>query len=851
MLRVALKATLAKKLRLLNMAIAVILGVAFLSGTFVFTDTIKRTFDDLFANIYDQTDSVVRSASSVEAPFGGAQRGRIPESLVATVRSVDGVAEVQPEVGGFAQLVGSNGKAIGNPGQGAPTLGMNYFGGVMSPWRLTPGSREPGPGEVVIDRQSATSGNLKVGDRVTVLTQTGPHQFTIVGTTRFGSVDSPGGASITLFDLPTAQDVMVGRRGELDSIAVAAVSGVSERDLTSRIAAVLPQGVEALTGTAMTREAQSDMRDAFSFFNTFLLVFAAVGLVVAVFTIYNTFQIVVTQRTREMALLRSIGATSGQVLGAQLIEALMVGVLASLLGLGAGVLVAGGLEGMLSAFGVDIPAGGTVLASRTVVVAIVVGTVVTVGSAVFPSLRASRVPPLAAIRDVAVETSSRWKARLADGLALTALGVAAFVAGLAGQGILWVGIGALLTFVGAFVLGPLMARPVTRLLGAPLPAVVGVTGALARENSMRNPKRTSRTGGALMVGVALVAGITVIAASARDWIHDVFDQQFIGDFVVATETQGFGGLSPTVAQRLNQLPEVGTATGVRVGLAHVREDASGTGKDTTYVSIDPATAGKVFDIGMRTGSVEALTPDGILLFEDEANRHHLGVGDQVDMRFVNGQTRTLTVEGIYSKNQLAGPFVISHALAEKSGADQFDFSVFVVKARGVSDESARAAIAQVSDAYPNAKLQSRSEYIAAQSAQINQLLNLMYGLLTLAIIIALLSIGNSMALSIHERTHEIGLLRAVGMSRRQTRRSVRWEAVLVALLGTMVGLVLGVFFGWSISVTLRDEGLGAFSLPVMSLVVIALLAVFGALVAAIRPARRAARLDVLRAIATE
>jgi putative ABC transport system permease protein len=846
--RIALKGALEKKLRLFSTALSVILGVAFLTGTLVFTDTIRRTFDNLFADVFSETDSYVRSTSTVDMGMGGDQRGRISEDVVATVQAVPGVADARGVVEGYAQLVDADGKAIGNPGQGAPTLGMSYTGGPMSPWRLDEGSRVPGANEVVIDRGSADKGDLHVGDTVTVLTQTGPHELPIVGIVRFGTVDSPGGASAALFDLATAQDLLLGHGGEIDAVMVKGDGSLSQRELTDRIAAVIPDGTEALTGKQITDEAQNTMRDALGFFNTFLLVFAVIGLVVACFTIYNTFQIIITQRTHEMALLRALGATRRQVLWAQLTEAGVVGLLASIVGLAAGVLVAKLLKAVLAAFGIDIPAGGTVFLARTAVVALIVGIGVTMVSSVLPSLRASRVPPIAAIRDVAVESTGLSRIRLLNGALLTALGVLGFVGGLSGRGLAWVGFGALLTFVGVFVLGPLLSRPVSRVLGAPIVAIAGVTGALARENAMRNPKRTARTGGALMVGVALVAGITVIAASAKDWMRDVFGRTFTGDFVVSTDSYGFGGLSPDVAIQLNQLPEVEAATGIRVGAA---KDITGGGDDTTYIAVDPVTAPKLFDIGMLSGSVEGLTTDGILVDDDEAADRGLAVGDHLQFGFLDGSTHDLTVQGIYTEQDLAGPFVISQALHEQTGVDQFDFSVYVAKAKGVSESAAKAAIAAVSDAYPNADLESRSEYIDAQAAQIDPLVNLMYALLALAVIIALVNIANSMALSIHERTRELGLLRAVGMSRHQTRASVAWEAVVVALLGTGLGVVIGVFFGWAISVTIRDEGFDTFTLPWQPIVLIALAAVLGGVLAAARPARRAARLDVLRAIATE
>ena len=351
-----------------------------------------------------------------------------------------------------------------------------------------------------------------------------------------------------------------------------------------------------------------------------------------------------------------------------------------------------------------------------------------------------------------------------------------------------------------------------------------------------------------MVGVALVVAITVIAATAKDWTRDVFGSQFTGDFVVSTDTFGFGGLSPEVADRLNERPEVAAAAGIRVGAAR---DISGGRGDVGYVAVDPSSAAAVFDLGMIEGTIASLEPDGILVDDDEAADRHLAVGDTIELGFLNGTTEVLNVQGIYSEEDLAGAFVVTHALHERTGADQFDFSVYVATAPGFDTAVAEAAIATVSDDYPNADLQSRSEYIEDQAAQVDQLVNLMYGLLALAVLIALFSVANSVSLSIHERTRELGLVRAVGMTRHQTASAVQWEAAIVALIGTGLGALLGLFFGWAISVTLADNGLTSLSVPGVALVVIVVAGVIGGVIAALRPSWRAAHLDVLRAIASE
>ncbi len=827
-------------------ALSVLLGVAFLTGTLVFNDTIKRTFNDLFADVFANTDSYVRSSTSVDLGMGTSQRGRIPEAIIDEVRKVDGVRDAQGSVQGFAQLVDAAGEPIGNPAQGAPTLGMNYVGGPMDSWTLTEGSRPPGPNELVLDLASAKNADFKIGDTVTVLTQTGPHSLPLVGTARFGTVDSPGGASVALFDLATSQKLLLGGAAELDAIMVTADEGLDQETITARLAQSLPAGVEAVTAAAITSEAQDSIATGLNFFNTFLLVFAAIGLIVACFTIYNTFQIIVTQRIQEMALLRSIGATCRQVLWAQLLEAVIIGVVASILGVITGVLVAGLLKAMLAAFGIDIPAGGTVFTSRTAIVGLTVGIGVTIVSAVLPSRRASRVPPLAAIRDVVTDQRGESRRRLIVGLTVTGLGIAGFVVGLGGSGLAWVGIGALLTFVGVFTLGPLIARPVVGAIGLLIAKITGVSGEFARENAMRNPKRTARTAGALMVGVALVASITIIAASMKDWVRDTFGDSFTGDFVVSAQSAGFTGLSPDLADKLSALPEVAAATGIRIGAAH-QVDKDG---DTLYTAIDPISAAQVFDVGITVGSVESLTADGVLIDDGQAKSHGWSMGDHLTFTFLSGVTRQLTVQGIYTQDDLAGPFVIHRSLHQISGADQFDLAVYIARADGVSDAAASTAIQSVAGAYANAKFESRQEYIASQAKQIDPLVNLIYALLALAVVIALINIANSMALSIHERTRELGLIRAVGMTRHQTRASIAWEAVLLGAFGTIVGMVIGVGFGWAISVAIRDAGLRSFAFPVRPLIVIGLGSTLGAVLAAGRPARRAARINVLDAIAT-
>jgi putative ABC transport system permease protein len=843
MFKIALKTTLAQKRRLVGTALSVIIGVAFLAGTFVFTDTIQRTFDNLFADVYANTDAYVRSNESIEVAFAGTQRSRIPDTIVAEVAAVPGVAVASGDVQGYGQIVGTNGKALGQP-NGAPTFAGSLSDPSISQWSMVEGRRPSGSTEVAVDNNSFKDGDFEIGQQITVLGQTGPRTYTLVGSAKFAGVDSPGGATFALFDLPTAQDFL-GATGQVDAVLARGDGGISQAELAQRIETALPTSdkVEVLTGQEISDENASDVKEGLSFFNTFLLVFAFIALFVSSFIIYNTFSIIVAQRTRETALLRAVGASRGQIILTLLIEAIILGLVASILGFLGGIVMAQLLKAGLGLLGLDIPAGGVVLAARTMIVSLIVGVGLTVLASLAPAVRGSRVPPVAAMREVAVERRERGKARLVAGLVVLLLGAALTAVGLTGT-VAMLALGIPLLFVGVFVLGPLLARPVARFIGAPLPRVKGMTGTLARENSVRNPKRTARTAAALMVGVALVTGITVLAASLKDSVRNVIGDQFTGDFVVNTSTFGFGGLPLELSDQLNTLPEVKAAAGVQIGFASI------DGKDQTLSVVDPGPANEVFNLDYIAGDGNVGT-DGILLSESRANSEDKKVGDTMTLRMLDGVERTLTVHGIYANDELAGPFTISRDLYAESGADQFDFSVFVKTAEGVSESQARAAMEPITDQFPTADLLSRSEYIDDQAAQINQFVNLVYGLLALAIIIAVFGIANTLSLSVWERTRELGLLRAVGMTRAQIRSTVRWESVITALLGAVQGVVIGVLLGYAVIIALRDEGLSTFTIPTGSLVVVLVLAVVAGVVAAIRPARRAARLDVLRAIATE
>ncbi len=847
MLRVTLRGLLAHRLRLATTAIAILLGVAFMAGTLVLTATIGATFDGLYADINGGTDVQVRSAEVVSTPFGE-QRGTIAEAVVAEVAAVQGVRAASPDVTGYAQFVDKRGKAMGNPTQGPPTLGFAWIADPgLSPLRLADGAPPSGPGQVVMDKATADKGGFGLGDPVTILTAAGSEEFQVVGITRFGQVDSPLGATLAVFDLPTAQRVL-GVPGTLSGVSVAADPGITQDELATRIGATLPRDVEAITGTALTAEQQSQTRDQLGFFNTFLLVFALIALFVGSFIIYNTFSIIVAQRTREMALLRALGASRGQVLSSVMIEALVTGFLASVLGVVAGLGVAVVLRNLFALLGIDIPASGLTVEADAVVIPIVVGVVITLASAFFPARKAGRVPPIAALRDVALDESGRSLTRAVVGLVVLGLGAGLVALGLVADissAAVAVGLGAAVTFLGVAILGPVIAGPLARFIGWPLPRIRGIAGQLARENAMRNPKRTAATAAALMIGVGLVGFIMIVAASASTSIRGTVDKSFAGDFVVRSNAGNSGGLPTEVATAIGALPEVEVASALRSGPAEI----DGTGQFLR--AADPVSLAAVTDLVIDDGSIDELARIGTIAVDrDTADNKKLTVGSTLAVTYPATGPQPLTVVAVYGPLAIAGPSFTGLETFEANNQVQLDQAVFVKLAPGVTESEGRGAIAAVTSGYPNADLQNKTEFADAVVGQINQLLNLVYVLLLLAIVIALIGIANTLALSIFERTRELGLLRAVGMTRRQMRSTVRWESVIIAVMGALLGLLIGAAFGWALVTSLRGDGFTSLTVPVTQLIVVVVLAAAAGVLAAVAPARRAARLDVLDAIAS-
>lgn len=847
MLTATLRGLAAHKLRLALTALAIVLGVSFVAGTYVLTDTINKTFRQVFEDTTQGIDVAVRTRTTFSSQ-GFEQRAPMPAAVLDQVRSTDGVKAAEGNVIGYAQFLGNDGEPVTTGG--APTLGVSVASTpeLQAATTVRQGSLPSGPSEVAVDAATAEREDFQVGDRLRILFQGPPREFTVSGIVGFGEADNLAGATLAGFDLATAQQVL-NREGVYDEIDVVAAEGVSPETLRDRVQAGLDTTYEALTGAELAEDTAQAVGQFTQFINWALLAFAITSLIVGAFIIVNTFSIILAQRTRELALLRCLGASRRQVLTSVMTEALITGLVASIVGLGLGVLVAIGLQAVFRAFGVDLPATGVVVLPRTIIVALTLGVVVTLIASLFPAIRATRIPPVAALQEEAVAAPDRmsWR-RIAVGVVVTLLGVGSLVAGLfadEGNRLINVGAGAVVIFIGVGILSPLVARPLARVLGWPFARWAGQPGKLARENAMRSPRRTASTAAALMIGLALVSLVSIFAASANASFAKILDRAVAADYILSGPANSGQGFSTEVVSRLREQPEIESAAGVRFGVFRVN------GRTQQLAGVDPIPYDETIRTDTIQGSLRDMTGGGIAVRENTAKENNWSVGDKVAMEFPIGGTVEEEIKAIYEDNQLNGPYLLSLADYEKHYADQLDF-IALAKARSdVSPDQSRAAVERVTADYPIVQVKDQAEYKREQANQINQILVLFYVLLALAVIIAFIGIINTLALSVLERVRELGLLRAVGMTRRQLRSMIRWEAVIIAVLGAVLGLVVGTFFGWMLVRALNSQGITEFTLPIGSLIAFVVFAALAGVLAAIFPARRAAKLDVLRAITTE
>ena len=851
MIAVALKGLAGRKLRASLTALAIVLGVAMISGTYVLTDTIDKAFDTVFTEAYAGTDAVVTGEEAFETDFG--QPPPFDEALLAEVRELPGVDAAVGGITDFAQLTEKDGDLVST--QGAPPLafGIDVSEPRFNALELVDGTWPSGAGQVVIDVGTADREGYVVGDTIGVVAEGPVQEFTVAGIARFGSIDSLGSATFAVFDIPTAQEIFE-KEGLLDGIQVAAAPGASPADLVSQIEPLLPPGTAVQTGVQQAAEDTQDIEEFTSFIRYFLLAFGGIALFVGAFVIFNTLSITVAQRTREFATLRTIGASRRQILASVVLEALVIGLVASVVGLFLGLGLAKGLSSVLKSFGLDLPSTGTVFAGRTVVVSLVAGVVITLVAGLLPAVRATRVPPIAAVREGAVLPRGRfarygsWIAGVISLAGLALLLYGRFVDGIGvGERLASLGVGILVLFLGVAHFSSRLVRPLASLLGWPAVQIGGAAGKLARENAKRNPQRTAATAAALMIGLALITFVAVLARGLQDSVGEAVADQVSANYVVVSE-DNFTPFEPSVDDALASVSGA-SVVGVRGERGRV------SGEEQNVTGVDPATIASVYDFRWLDGSDEVLAElgrDGAVVEKSIADDRDLTVGSLLVIETPNGTSLTPTVVGIYEAPpfwKMLGDVTISREAFDEAFTDPKNLYTFITVEGGASSGNEQALEREVA-AFPAVKLDTKDGFSQAQQDAIGPFLNLLYVLLALSVLVSLFGIVNTLVLSVFERTRELGMLRAVGMTRRQVRRMVRHESVITALIGGVLGMAVGLFLAVLITQALEDEGL-VFSVPVVSLVVFAVVAVVCGMFAAIFPARRAARLNVLEALQYE
>lgn len=852
MRRVTWRNLVARKVRLLLSAFAIVLGIAFLSGSLVFTDTIGRSFDQIaYGTVTDVAVRPVTGDGDAIAMSVNREARTIPASVVDDVAALPDVARAEGAVnGGGLFVVKKNNKLLG--GTGAPTIALNAgpadpipnaAGQQMLSWER--GRPPAAEGEVALDTRSAEVAGYRVGDTVKIALPADPPilKAKLVGLFDFTS-GGLAGATLVMFDDASAQQYFLGGEDAYSVIQVEAAPGATQQQVADEVAKVIPEGTEAVTGDAVAEESKDLFDQLLGFLNTFLLVFAGIALVVGTFLIVNTFSILVAQRSRELALLRALGASRRQVSRSVLTEAFVIGVIGSTLGLALGFGLAMLLKVLFSNFGLDLSGTSLVFRPRTVVLSYVVGVLVTMLAAWIPARRAARVPPVAAMRDeVAMpESSLRW--RLVIALLFGLVGAGAMAAGSwldVPRPIIWVGAGIFGVLMAVALGSPIIATPVLAVVGALYRTVYRSVGLLAAQNARRNPRRTAATASALMIGLALVTTMSILGASINKSIDAGVEREFSADFVIQNVSgQAF---SPGISKSVSEVPGVAAVSPVQAIV--FRAD----GSQVFGAATDPARFGEVFDLDYVSGQAPA-ADDTIALSESLAESLGKTTGDTVELSFTTGKVPA-TVTGVFADSNIVGQAVVPLSTVTIAGIQRGDTTLAVNAAPGTGTGTVRANLERAVGDNPTIVVQDKESYAEAQRAQVNTLLYLIYALLGLAIVIAVLGIVNTLALSVIERTREIGLLRAVGLTRPQLRRMVRLESVAIAILGAVLGIGAGLLFGVALQRSFADDGISDLAIPAGSLAVFVVVSAFVGVLAAVLPARRAARLDVLRAITGE
>ena len=853
MIKFALKGLFGRKLRTALTAVAIVLGVAMVSGTYVLTDSIDQAFDAIFNETRQGSDAVITGRSAFDLSDGsGSDAPTLDESLLARVRAVPEVQRAEGSVTSETTiLIDKEGKAIvGN----APAIGFSIAEGdsPFNPLKLVTGGW-PGTNEIVIDEATAKKHDFKVGDPIDVQAEGPVQRYTISGLIRFGdSLSTIGDATLAGFDLPTAQR-LYGKEGRLDEIAVASSPDVSEPKLLAALQPVLPPTAQVRTGQAQATEEAADTNEFITFLQGFLLAFAGIALFVGSFVIANSLGITIAQRTREFATIRTIGASRKQVLGSIILESLVVGILASVLGLFLGLGLANVLFSLFDAVGFTLPNTGLVFETRTIVVSLLVGILVTLVASLRPAIRATRVPPIAAVREGATLPESRFAPyRTVGASVLTLLGFASIIYSLFAPDLsttsllIWLGLGALLVFIGFALLSVRFIQPLAGVLGWPATKIGGAAGALARDNARRNPQRTASTAAALMIGLALVTLVAVLAAGITSTFRGAVEDLWTDADYAVTAQNNFSPIPAAVGEHIAEVPGVEAVGDVRTGEAQ----AFGKPFFATAVSPDLST---MLDMDWKEGAEDVLAQlgdDGAVVDDGYASDHELRRGSPIRLTFANGDKQTYKVEGIFDPPPGGSPFgnvTISSAAWDKHTENPRNLFSFV-RMQGGQTEANQAELEQALKEFPNAKAQTRSEFIDNQIAGLSAILNILYVLLALSVVVSLFGIVNTLVLTVFERTREIGMLRAIGMTRRQVRRMIRHESVITALIGGFLGIILGVVLG---ALLVARIDFIDFTLPVASLIVFTIATIAVGIIAAVWPARRAARLNVLEALQYE
>jgi putative ABC transport system permease protein len=847
--KVSIRGLMSRKLRTGVTALAVLLGVAFIAGSYVLTDTINKSFDEIFDVAYAGTDVAVSSSTTGQGDQ--AAPPPFPERYLAAVRKVDGVDKAEGGIFSVGRFVDAKGDQLST--SFAPEFVSSTSEKPFDTLTYTKGHPPRTASETSIDESTANREHLDIGSTLRIAAEAGVRSYKIVGLQRLGDTSS-GASSTAQLTLPEAQS-LTDKVGQLDGISVKAASGVSPQALAKRIDRVMPPRLVVETGQQAAARQSQDIKDQLKFFRIILLVFGGVALLVGSFLIFNTFSITVAQRIRELGMLRTLGATRGQILTGMVLEATVIGLFGGAVGVPAGIGFAAGLNAIFKSFGIDLPNTGMVIETRTIIVAVVIGLVVTLAAALAPALRATRVSPMAALLEAELPEGrgrGRIFAAVAALLTLGGLGMAAY--GLLGSvddssaaaGL--VGGGAVATLFGVSMFSPRLVRPLASLIGWPLERLRGLTGRLARENAVRKPGRTAVTAGALMIGLAVVVFVTVFAAGISASVGNAIDRNFQGD-IVLQNTDGFSTISSGAGREAAQVPGVKTVSSLSFGGGVYKHN------DVNISAVDPRTVNDVLSLDWKKGSpstIASLSGDQTVLDDAWAKKHDLGPGDTMVVRTPFEKPQPLRVVGTVKDNaDLLGTMVISESLLHRAFGVREPSMTFIKLAPGANAEQVKDQIKrQLKAKFATVDALNQKELKDNQEQQIQQLVSFFYVLLALAVLISLLGIITTLALSIHERTRELGMLRAVGMSRRQVRRLVRYEAVITALIGAILGSILGVIFATLVSRPLADEGF-ELSYPIGTLLILLVFAALAGVLAAIGPARRAAKLDVLQALAYE